>query len=95
MLAAFFPDRPALVGAIALAIKLGSPGPVFYGHRRRGRTGQEFTAWKFRTMAADADVVLAKHLARTMRRVRNGAPRGSWPRSARHQRWPLVAPEFT
>ncbi len=36
---------------IALAIKLDSPGPVFYRQVRVGRFGREFRIHKFRTMA--------------------------------------------
>jgi len=48
---------------IALAIKLDSPGGVFYGHQRLGRCEKEFIAWKFRTMRVDADRILEDHLA--------------------------------
>ena len=41
---------PAL-GAIALAIKLDSPGPVLFRQRRVGRAGVPFDMLKFRTMA--------------------------------------------
>jgi Undecaprenyl-phosphate galactose phosphotransferase WbaP len=51
-----------LVALIAALIKLGSPGPVFYGQERIGRLGRRFKAWKFRTMLPDADAVLARHL---------------------------------
>ena len=37
--------------AIALAIRLDSPGPVFYRQVRVGRHGREFRIHKFRTMA--------------------------------------------
>ena len=37
---------------IALAIKLDSPGPVFYRQERVGRHGRLFRIFKFRTMAA-------------------------------------------
>lgn len=40
---------PALL-AIALAIKLDSPGPVFFRQTRVGRGGAEFRIHKFRTM---------------------------------------------
>jgi exopolysaccharide biosynthesis polyprenyl glycosylphosphotransferase len=40
---------PALV-VIAVRIKLGSPGPVFYRHERVGRGGVRFNLFKFRTM---------------------------------------------
>jgi sugar transferase (PEP-CTERM system associated) len=45
-----------LMGAIALAVKLTSPGPVLYHQRRVGRLGRVFTVHKFRTMRADAEV---------------------------------------
>jgi Undecaprenyl-phosphate galactose phosphotransferase WbaP len=51
-----------LFAILAIAIKLDSPGPVFYGHRRLGRNEEEFTAWKFRTMRVGADEALANHL---------------------------------
>lgn len=42
---------------IALAIKLESPGPVFYRPERLGLGGRPFRLWKLRTMRADADKV--------------------------------------
>ncbi len=36
--------------AVALLIKLESPGPVFYRQERRGFNGQSFFIWKFRSM---------------------------------------------
>jgi exopolysaccharide biosynthesis polyprenyl glycosylphosphotransferase len=41
--------------AIAAAIKLNSPGPVFYRDRRVGLNHREFTMLKFRTMELGAD----------------------------------------
>lgn len=38
-------------------------GPVFYGHKRVGKQGREFTCWKLRTMRMDGDQVLAQYLA--------------------------------
>ena len=40
--------------AIAIAIKLDSPGPVIYRDRRVGLREQKFAMLKFRTMSADA-----------------------------------------
>jgi len=51
-----------LIALIALAVKLTSPGPIFYWQSRIGRNGKEFRLWKFRTMVVDADAVLEKHL---------------------------------
>ncbi|MEY2976571.1 MAG: undecaprenyl-phosphate galactose phosphotransferase WbaP [Prochlorotrichaceae cyanobacterium] len=50
------------ITAIALLIRLDSPGPIFYGHTRLGRGGQTFKAWKFRTMVKNADGVLEHYL---------------------------------
>jgi lipopolysaccharide/colanic/teichoic acid biosynthesis glycosyltransferase len=44
-----------LFGAIALAIKLTSPGPVFFPQKRIGRGGAEFQMLKFRSMRDGAD----------------------------------------
>ncbi len=44
-----------LFAAIAIAIKLSSPGPVFFTQRRCGRSGREFGMVKFRTMIPNAD----------------------------------------
>ncbi|MGY1741761.1 MULTISPECIES: sugar transferase [unclassified Blastococcus] len=41
--------------AIALAVRLGSPGPVLYRQERVGVNGRTFTMLKFRSMVVDAD----------------------------------------
>lgn len=53
-----------LMAAIALAVRLDSPGPVFFGHHRIGQAGQDIRIWKFRTMHPEADRLLAEALAR-------------------------------
>ena len=45
---------PAML-AIALALKLDSPGPVFYIADRIGKRGRVFPCFKFRTMVQNAD----------------------------------------
>jgi len=45
---------------IALAIKLSSPGPVFFKDKRQGLHGREFHCFKFRTMTAGADTIQEK-----------------------------------
>ena len=44
-----------LVLVIAIAIKLGSEGPIFYRAQRIGRKGRTFVCYKFRTMVPGAD----------------------------------------
>ncbi|MDX2097412.1 MAG: sugar transferase [Leptolyngbyaceae cyanobacterium bins.59] len=44
---------PVLVG-VALAIKLTSPGPIFFRQERVGLQGRIFQIWKFRTMVWNA-----------------------------------------
>lgn len=44
-----------LLPAVALAIRLDSPGPIFFCQERLGRGGCPFPMWKLRTMRADAD----------------------------------------
>lgn len=44
-----------IIPFIAMAIKLTSPGPVFFRHKRQGRYGKAFNCLKFRTMKRGAD----------------------------------------
>ncbi|NLE77271.1 MAG: hypothetical protein GX605_11040, partial [Chloroflexi bacterium] len=39
-----------VLGALALAIKLDSPGPVIFSQERMGKNGRRFTCYKFRSM---------------------------------------------
>ncbi len=50
--------------AVAIAIKLDSPGPVLYGSPRIGQRRTMFRAWKFRSMWTGADAELPALLAR-------------------------------
>jgi exopolysaccharide biosynthesis polyprenyl glycosylphosphotransferase len=44
-----------VIPLIALAIKLTSPGPVFFRQQRSGLNGSPFTLYKFRTMVTNAE----------------------------------------
>lgn len=70
--------------AIMVAVKLDSPGPIFYGHYRLGRGGRPFTAWKFRSMVVHADAVLQQHL------IENHMLREEWERERKLKSDPRI-----
>jgi lipopolysaccharide/colanic/teichoic acid biosynthesis glycosyltransferase len=45
---------PVCIG-VAIAIKISSPGPVFYSQRRTGYMGKIFMLYKFRSMRTDSE----------------------------------------
>lgn len=51
-------SSPIMLG-IALAVRLDSKGPIFYGAERIGRKGRTFCCYKFRTMVQNADKLKA------------------------------------
>ena len=59
-----------IYAVIAVAIKLDSPGPIFYRQTRIGLRGKQFQVWKFRTMRTDAEK-LQKELE-TLNEVKDG-----------------------
>ncbi|HBY92801.1 MAG: sugar transferase [Ardenticatenaceae bacterium] len=71
---------------IALAIRLDSPGPIFYRQTRIGRGGRPITVTKFRTMIASAEADGRPRWAQAgderITRV------GRWLRRARLDEWP-------
>jgi len=73
--------------AIAVAIRLDSHGPVFFGHERIGLGGRRFRMFKFRTMAEGAEA--AKHAVAHLNS--SGDPRlfkiANDPRVTRLGRW--------
>jgi sugar transferase (PEP-CTERM system associated) len=65
---------------IILAVRLSSPGPVFFSQTRVGRRGCPFTAYKFRTMRQDAEANGAVWAAKEDPRV---TPIGGFMRKTR------------
>jgi len=55
VLAATAPVAVPLIGALALAVRLDSPGPAFVRIKRLGRDGRTFELLKLRSMRRDAD----------------------------------------
>ena len=70
----------------ALFVKLTSPGPVLYGHKRVGLNGKEFKCWKFRSMYIDADKQLKKILKE------NPEMKKQWDRDRKLENDPRVTP---
>jgi len=58
-----------LLAAVAIAIKLDSPGPVFFRQRRYGQNNRIFRIYKFRTMAVAEDGQQVKQAERNDPRV--------------------------
>lgn len=58
-----------LLALVALAVRLTSPGPVFYRQERVGRGGRRFSILKFRSMVANADQIGPYHTARGDARI--------------------------
>ncbi len=54
---------------VAIAIKLGSPGPLFFVQERVGQRGKRFRMIKFRSMRTDAENEGARFAARTDERI--------------------------
>src|ERR1700736_1620254 len=52
---------PILIG-VALLVRLRSPGPIFFSHRRISRNGAFFPMWKFRIMCNNSAEVLEEYL---------------------------------
>lgn len=46
---------PIIFIPVAIAIKISSPGPIFFKQLRTGYRGRDFHCWKFRTMRVNAD----------------------------------------
>ncbi|MCC9641370.1 undecaprenyl-phosphate glucose phosphotransferase [Rhodopirellula sp. JC740] len=54
---------------IAAAVKLTSPGPVFFRQRRYGLDGQEIRVWKFRSMTTCDDGAVVKQATQNDSRI--------------------------
>lgn len=66
------PGLLLLGSGVALVIKLGSPGPIFFRQRRVGHKGREFVCFKFRTMRVDAES--ESHRRHTLELIRSQTP---------------------
>lgn len=62
---------------VATAIKLDSPGPVFFHQERLGMRGRPFTIYKFRTMAVNADSEIHRRYVQALITSSDSGLRGS------------------
>ena len=58
-----------ILGIIAIAVKLDSPGPVFFRQERITTYGKKFRIWKFRTMVVNAEKIGSQVTVSNDRRV--------------------------
>jgi Undecaprenyl-phosphate galactose phosphotransferase WbaP len=75
-----------VVLVIAAAIRIDSPGPIFFSHRRIRGHGTFFTMWKFRTMCVNSAELLDEYLRS------NPEARTEWNRSHKLRHDPRVTP---
>lgn len=68
-LCTFFPFIYLIVG---LAIKISSPGPIFFRQKRSGEDGREFWCYKFRSMKVNAQCDLLQATENDPRKTRIG-----------------------
>jgi lipopolysaccharide/colanic/teichoic acid biosynthesis glycosyltransferase len=73
---------------IAIIIKRGSPGPVFYGGKRAGMNKRVFNIWKFRTMVEKPESHAGAHVtAQDDDRI---TPLGRWLRDTKVNELPQL-----
>ena len=63
---------PLIYIPVAIAIKLTSPGPVYFRQQRTGYRGREFTCLKFRTMRVNCDADRTQATENDPRKTRLG-----------------------
>lgn len=68
----------------ACLIKITSPGPVFYGHKRIGKNGKTITVWKFRSMVVNSQEILEKILSEDPER------RAEWEKDRKFKNDPRI-----
>ena len=80
---------PVLVPVLLILmvlIKLTTPGPLFFSHRRIAQGGAFFSMWKFRTMCVNSAEVLEDYLAA------HPEARAEWQRTHKLRNDPRVTP---
>jgi lipopolysaccharide/colanic/teichoic acid biosynthesis glycosyltransferase len=79
-----------LLLAVAVAVRLDSPGPALFRQTRIGRDGQPFVMFKFRSMIADADESLhERYVTQLLHSPDDGTHRGQLPRRGHQPEYKL------
>jgi lipopolysaccharide/colanic/teichoic acid biosynthesis glycosyltransferase len=84
-----------LYAAIALAVRLDSPGPILHRARRVGLDGRLITVFKFRTMGRDAPLGSPITRAKDPRVTRLGRALRRWKFDELPQMWNVVRGEMS
>ena len=63
---------PLVYIIVGIAIKLSSPGPIFFKQKRSGEDGREFWCYKFRSMKVNAQCDILQATANDPRKTRIG-----------------------
>ena len=86
-----------VMAAVALLVRLTTPGPVLFRQERCGLNGRRFVLYKFRSMVADAEARKAGLADRNERelvfKIRNDprlTPVGRWLRKFSIDEWPQL-----
>ena len=82
----FSPILLLLIAIIGIAVRVGSPGPIFFSHRRISRHGAFFSMWKFRTMVNNSQQLLDDYLAA------HPEARAEWRKTHKLKNDPRVTP---
>jgi lipopolysaccharide/colanic/teichoic acid biosynthesis glycosyltransferase len=75
---------------VALVVKCGSPGPIFFRQQRVGYKGRHFTCYKFRTMKVNAET--DSHRSYTQQLINGDAPMTKLDAKKDSRLIPLAAP---
>ncbi len=84
LVVASLPVTIPILALVAVLVKLSSPGPVFYSHRRIRKSGSFFSMWKFRTMCQNSTEVLEQYL------TKNPKARAEWNRTHKLRNDPRI-----
>jgi Undecaprenyl-phosphate galactose phosphotransferase WbaP len=78
------PMVTVIILLLGLLVRMESPGPAFFGHRRIGRDGSTFCIWKIRSMQVNGDELLQRAL------LHDGVMRTEWMRNRKLRHDPRI-----